>query len=220
MTCLVWTMMTIEEENELPASILQVWHPGIEAGNAIAEVIYGEYNPSGKLTATWPRNVGQIPIYHSTKFTGRPAPKENNYQKFKSNYLDVDNSPLFPFGYGLSYTSFEYKNLRLDKKKVESDESVEVSVDVSNTGEFDGEETVQLYLRDVVRTITPPKRQLKGFKKVYLKKGETRTVQITLHADDLKFYNSELQHVAEPGNFEVFVGTDSNASLKADFELE
>ncbi|MBG47626.1 MAG: beta-glucosidase BglX [Pseudozobellia sp.] len=212
--------MTIEEENELPASILQVWHPGIEAGNAIAEVIYGEYNPSGKLTATWPRNVGQIPIYHSTKFTGRPAPKENNYQKFKSNYLDVDNSPLFPFGYGLSYTSFEYKNLRLDKKKVESDESVEVSVDVSNTGEFDGEETVQLYLRDVVRTITPPKRQLKGFKKVYLKKGETRTVQITLHADDLKFYNSELQHVAEPGNFEVFVGTDSNASLKADFELE
>ncbi|APU10017.1 beta-glucosidase [Cellulophaga lytica] len=211
--------LTIEEEFNLPVSILQVWHPGIEAGNAVADVIFGDYNPSGKLTATWPRNVGQIPIYHSIKTTGRPAPTEA-FEKFKSNYLDVKNAPLLPFGYGLSYTSFKYSNINLSKKEIAQGEDVTVSVTVKNTGNFDGEEVVQLYLRDVVRSITPPMRQLKGFKKVFLKKGESKTVELVLTADDLKFYNSTLDFIAEPGDFEIFVGTNSNAQLKATLTLK
>ncbi len=211
--------LTIEEEFNLPVSILQVWHPGIEAGNAIADVIFGDYNPSGKITATWPRNVGQIPIYHSIKNTGRPAPTEA-FEKFKSNYLDVKNAPLLPFGYGLSYTSFAYENINLSKKEIEQGQDVTVSVTVKNTGNFDGEEVVQLYLRDVVRSITPPMRQLKGFKKVFLKKGESKTVELILTADDFKFYNSTLDFIAEPGDFEIFVGTNSNAQLKATLTLK
>lgn len=211
--------LTIPEEFELPLSILQVWHPGVEAGNAIADVVFGDYNPSGKLTATWPVNVGQIPIYHSMKNTGRPAPPDK-FQKFTSNYLDAPNSPLLPFGYGLSYTTFEYSNLELDKKEVAPDESVNVNITLKNTGNYDGEEVVQLYLRDVVRSITPPIRQLKGFKKVFLKKGETKTVTLVLKPDDLKFYNSDLVFVAEPGEFEVFVGTDSDADRKVSFILK
>ncbi|TVZ08324.1 beta-glucosidase [Cellulophaga sp. RHA_52] len=211
--------LTIEEEFNLPVSILQVWHPGIEAGNAVADVIFGDYNPSGKLTATWPRNVGQIPIYHSIKTTGRPAPSPA-FEKFKSNYLDVKNAPLLPFGYGLSYTSFKYSNINLSKKEIAQGEDVTVSVTVKNTGNFDGEEVVQLYLRDVVRSITPPMRQLKGFKKVFLKKGESKTVELVLTADDLKFYNSTLDFVAEPGDFEIFVGTNSNAQLKTTLTLK
>ncbi|MGJ8659331.1 MAG: beta-glucosidase BglX [Cellulophaga fucicola] len=211
--------LTIEEEFNLPVSILQVWHPGIEAGNAVADVVFGDYNPSGKLTATWPRNVGQIPIYHSIKNTGRPAPTEA-FEKFKSNYLDVKNAPLLPFGYGLSYTSFEYSNINLSKKEIAQGEDVTVSVTVKNTGNFDGEEVVQLYLRDVVRSITPPMRQLKGFKKVFIKKGETKKVDLVLTADDLKFYNNNLDFVAEPGDFELFIGANSNAQLKATLTLK
>ncbi|UJH66360.1 beta-glucosidase BglX [Allomuricauda sp. SCSIO 65647] len=210
--------LTISEEFEMPVAILQVWHPGVEAGNAVADVVFGDYNPSGKLTTTWPRNVGQIPIYHSVKNTGRPAPKDK-FDKFKSHYLDAPNTPLIPFGHGLSYTTFECTDLKLDKSNISERESIEISVTVKNTGNFDGEEVVQLYLRDVVRSITPPIRQLKGFKKVFLKKGESKTVTITLTPDDLKFYNSTLEFVSEPGEFEVFVGTDSNASLQKTFML-
>ena len=210
--------LVIEEEFSLPVSILQVWHPGVEAGNAVADVLFGEYNPSGKLTATWPRNVGQIPIYHSVKNTGRPAPTPA-FEKFKSNYLDVPNSPLLPFGYGLSYTTFEYSDLNIEKNEIAQGESVTVKVTVKNTGDYDGEEVVQLYLHDVVRSITPPLRQLKGFKKVFIKEGESKTVTITLSPDDLKFYDSSLDFVAESGDFEVFVGGNSNAELKADFHL-
>ncbi|MEJ4087163.1 beta-glucosidase BglX [Galbibacter orientalis] len=212
--------LAIPEEFNLPVSILQVWHPGVEAGNAVADVVFGNYNPSGKLTATWPRSVGQIPVYHSMKNTGRPAPASEEFQKFKSNYLDEKNSPLFPFGYGLSYTSFEYAGLKINKDKISQGEAVEVSVTLKNTGNFDGEEVVQLYLHDVVRSITPPNRELKGFKKVFLKKNESKEVTITLQPEDLKFYNSDLEFVAEPGTFEVFVGGDSNASLKKEFILE
>ncbi|MEX0287597.1 MAG: beta-glucosidase BglX [Flavobacteriaceae bacterium] len=211
--------LTIEEELSLPLSILQVWHPGVEAGNAIVDVLYGKHNPSGKLTATWPRNVGQIPIYHSQKNTGRPAP-EGRFQKFKSNYLDVPNTPLLPFGFGLSYTTFEYSDLRTDKTELKEGEPIEISVKVKNTGNYDGEEVVQLYLRDVVRSITPPAKQLKGFKKIFIKKGETKEVKLRLSPDDLKFYNSMLEFVAEPGEFELFVGTDANASLKTSFYLK
>ena len=210
--------LTIPEEYELPVAILQVWHPGIEAGNAIADAVFGHYNPSGKLTATWPRNVGQIPIYHSTKNTGRPMLKDE-FQKFKSNYLDSPNSPLLPFGYGLSYTQFEYSKLRIDKTEIGPEEAVKISIDLKNSGDYDGAEVVQLYLRDVVRSVTPPARQLKGFEKVFLKKGESKTVTLTLTPEDLKFYNSNLDFVAESGEFEVFVGTNSNADQKVSFEL-
>ncbi|NDV16681.1 beta-glucosidase BglX [Muricauda sp. TY007] len=212
--------LTIPEEFDLPVSILQVWHPGVEAGNAIADVVFGDYNPSGKLTATWPVNVGQIPIYHSTKVTGRPAPESGEFQKFRSNYLDAPNAPLLPFGYGLSYTTFEYSNLKLNKKEITQGESISVTVTVKNTGDYDGEEVVQLYLRDVVRSITPPKRQLKGFQKIMLKKGESREVTITLLPDDLKFHNAQLEFVSEPGDFEVFVGTNSDAELSETFTLK
>ena len=210
--------LVITEELDLPVSILQIWHPGIEAGNAVADVLFGDYNPSGKLTATWPRNVGQIPIYHSEKNTGRPAPSEA-FEKFKSQYLDAPNAPLLAFGFGISYTTFDYKNLQVSKKEIAQGEAIEVRVDVTNTGAYDGTEIVQLYLHDVVRSLTPPMRTLKGFENVFLKKGETKTVVLTLEADDLKFYNGSLDFVAEAGEFEIFVGGDSNASLKETFTL-
>ncbi len=210
--------LVITEEMDLPVSILQVWHPGIEAGNAVADVVFGDYNPSGKLTASWPRSVGQIPVYHSMKNTGRPAPTPE-FEKFKSQYLDSPNAPLLPFGYGLSYTSFEYGNLSVAQKEISPGEPLIVQIDVTNTGDRDGEEVVQLYLHDVVRSITPPVRTLKGFEKVFLKKGETKTVTLTLEPEDLKFYNGALELVAEPGEFEIFVGGNSNASLKETFTL-
>ncbi|MFD2825916.1 beta-glucosidase BglX [Leeuwenhoekiella polynyae] len=210
--------LVITDELQLPISILQVWHPGIEAGNAVADVLFGDYNPSGKLTASWPQNVGQIPVYHSMKTTGRPAPS-TAFQKFKSQYLDAPNAPALAFGYGLSYTTFEYKNLKLNATQIEQGDDLTATVEVTNTGDYDGEEVVQLYLHDVVRSLAPPMRTLKGFHKVFIKKGETKTVTLTLKADDLKFYNASLDFIAEPGEFEVFVGGNSNASLKETFVL-
>ena len=218
--------LTISEQYKLPVSILQVWHPGVEAGNAVADVIFGDYNPSGKLTATWPRNMGQIPIYHSMKNTGRPAfpvdkpDADGKFGKFRSNYLDSPNTPLIPFGYGLSYTEFEYSDLKVNASTISKNDSLSVSVTVKNTGDYDGEEVVQLYLRDVVRSITPPKRQLKGFQKVFIPKGASKTISLSLKPDDLKFYNSELKFIAEPGEFQIFVGTDSYADLTTSFELK
>ncbi|MCE4565958.1 beta-glucosidase BglX [Maribellus sp. CM-23] len=211
--------MTIGEENELAGALLQVWHAGVETGNALADVIFGDYNPSGKLTATFPRNVGQIPIYYAMRNTGRPQDGEQ-FTKFKSNYLDVSNTPLFPFGYGLSYTSFEYKELVLDKSTLTNTDEIKVSVSVTNTGNFDGEEVVQLYVRDEVASITLPLRELKGFQKIFIPKGDTKEVVFTLRAGDLAFYHSDLSFSAEPGEFTVFVGGDSNASLSAKFSLE
>src|SRR5690606_34363253 len=152
--------------------------------------------------------------------TGRPAGDTNEFQKFRSNYLDSPNTPLLPFGYGLSYSTFEYSDLKLSADHISSDQSIEVTVTLKNTGDYDGATVVQLYLRDVVRSITPPKRTLKGFKKVFLKKGEQKTISIILETEDLKFYNNELEFIAEPGAFEVFVGADSNASLKKSFILQ
>ncbi len=211
--------MTIAPEVELADAFLQVWHAGVETGNALADVVFGDYNPSGKLTATFPRNVGQIPIYYSIRNTGRPQGSDT-FAKFKSNYLDVPNTPLFSFGYGLSYTSFEYKNLSLNKSTMTANDEITVSVEVSNTGDFDGEEVVQLYVRDLVATVTPPLRLLKGFEKVFIKKGETKKVEFKLGTDDLAFYHPDLSFYAEPGEFTVFVGGDSNAALSANFNLE
>lgn len=210
--------LALEEENELADALLQTWHPGVEAGNAIADVVFGDYNPSGKLTATFPRNVGQVPIYYAHRFTGRPQ-EGDEFQKFRSNYLDVENSPLFPFGYGLSYTDFEYSNLKISDGEMTKDGELEVSVDVKNTGDYDGSEVVQLYIRDIVASVTPPVRELKGFEKVFIPKGETRTVTFPITQEDLAFYNYDLEFKAEPGEFMVFVGGNSNAENSVKFTL-
>jgi beta-glucosidase len=211
--------LDIPEETELADAILFTGHPGVEAGNAIADVVFGDTNPSGKLTASFPRNVGQIPVYYSRRNTGRPQAGEV-FAKFRSNYLDVENSPLFAFGYGLSYTNFEYKNLKLSKESIAGNEEIEISVDVKNTGNYDGEEVVQLYVRDVVASVTRPLKELKGFKKIFIKKGTTETVTFKLSANDLAFYHQDLQLFAEPGEFHVFVGGNSDASLSGEFTLE
>jgi beta-glucosidase len=202
--------LVIEEELDLPVSVLQVWHPGVAAGPGIVDVLYGMYNPAGHLTASWPRSVGQIPVYHSMKRTGRPAPNRGEpFQKFVSNYLDVPNTPLLPFGHGLSYTTFTYANPRIGSETVRPGESVRMSIDVTNSGDRPGEDVVQLYLRDVVRSVTPPDKTLKGFRKVSLEPGESERVEFTLQPADLKFYNADLEFVAEPGEFEVFLGEDA-----------
>jgi beta-glucosidase len=212
--------LVISEEMELPVSILQVWHPGVEAGNAIADVLFGDYNPSGKLTATWPRNVGQIPIYYRMKTTGRPAASPSEFQKFKSNYLDVENTPQLPFGYGLSYTDFEYGETKASSDKLSENGSITITTTVTNTGDFDGEEVVQLYIHDKVRSITPPMKELKAFKKISLKKGETKEVSFELTAEDLKFYNADLEFVLEPGEFEFFVAGSSDHEFTNEFTVE
>lgn len=209
--------LTMEEENELANAILLVWHPGVEAGNAIADVLFGDYNPSGKLTMTFPYNVGQIPIYHAHRATGRPQ-EGDEFQKFRSNYLDVPNSPLYPFGYGLSYTSFEYSDISLSSENLSENGKLEAAVTVTNSGNYDGEEVVQLYIQDLVATITRPVKELKGFQKIFLKAGESQDVRFEITANDLKFYNYMLEYVAEPGNFKVFIGTNSRDTKEAGFE--
>ncbi len=212
--------LVLTEENETVPAILDVWFAGTEAGHAIADVLFGDMNPSAKITATFPRSVGQIPIYYSHKNTGRPlGNSEGKFEKFRSNYIDERNEPLFPFGYGLSYTNFKYDNLKLSSEKLKENGTLEVSVTIQNTGDYDGKEVVQLYIRDLVGSITRPVKQLKGFQKIELKKGETKTVSFKLTVEDLKFYNYDLDFVAEPGDFEVFVGTNSEETLKSKFEL-
>jgi beta-glucosidase len=205
--------MALTEENELAISILVTWHAGIEAGNAIADVLFGNYNPSGKLTATFPRNLGQVPIYYNHKNTGRPSAP--NSPKFQSNYLDAPNSPLFPFGYGLSYTSFSYSYISENKNDPVGNETITASVTVTNTGKYDGEEVVQLYIRDVVGSVTRPLSELKGFQKISLKAGESKTVTFIISPDDLKFYNYNLEYDWEPGAFQIMIGSNSTEVKKA-----
>ncbi|SDR73726.1 beta-glucosidase BglX [Gramella echinicola] len=212
--------LDISEEMALPVSILQIWHPGVEAGNAVADVLFGDYNPSAKLTNSWPRNVGQIPIHYRMKTTGRPGPESGEFQKFKTNYLDSPNSPLLPFGFGLSYTTFEYSDVKANSSELGKTGAIELSATVTNTGDHDGEEIVQLYIHDKVRSITPPGKELKGFKKIMLKKGESKTVTFQLNAEDLKFYNSELKHVAEPGEFDFFIAGSSDSKFDGSFTLK
>ncbi|MFL5810356.1 MAG: beta-glucosidase BglX [Flavisolibacter sp.] len=211
--------LTITRETELATSFVQAWFQGHEAGNAIADVLFGNYNPSGKLTMSFPRSVGQIPIYYNHKNTGRPQPEAGPTQKFRSNYLDVSNQPLFPFGYGLSYTSFSYGNISLSKSQMRATEKITAAINVSNTGNYDGEEVVQMYIADPVASIAQPVKKLKGFQKVFLKKGETKQVSFTISAEELKFYNSNLNWIAEPGDFRVMIGTNSNDVKAAGFRL-
>jgi len=212
--------LVLVEENENVPAIINAWFPGSEAGLAISDVLFGDVNPSGKLTATFPRNVGQVPLFYNHKNTGRPLGNtEGNFEKFKSNYIDVRNEPLYPFGYGLSYTTFDYENLKLDTSSINMDGEINVSVEVTNSGNYDGKEVVQLYIRDLVGSVTRPVKELKGFQKVEIKKGETQNISFKISVEDLKFYNSELDFVAEPGQFQVFVGTNSDTKMMKEFEL-
>lgn len=196
------------EQENLP-TILNVWFGGTEAGNAIADVLFGDVTPSGKLTTTFPQNLGQVPIFYNHKNTGRPLPEGKWFQKFTSNYLDVSNKPLYPFGYGLSYTSFAYGALQLSSTALHGDDTLTVTVEVVNTGNREGKEVVQLYVRDLVGSVTRPVKELKRFQKVALKVGETKTVTFEITPDDLKFYNYDLEYAWEPGEFEIMVGTNS-----------
>jgi len=210
--------LTLPWENDHATAILEAWFPGTEAGNSIADVLFGSYNPSGKLTVTFPRNVGQIPLYYNHKNTGRPF-DGNNLTKYASRYMDAPNSPLYPFGYGLSYTHFTYTHLALDKTVYKAGEPIHVQVTLTNDGDCDGAETVQLYLRYAPGSVTHPVEELKGFRKVVLKKGEQQTVSFTLGLDDLKYFNNDLRKVYDPGAFKVFVGGNSRDVLEGGFIL-
>lgn len=192
-------------DKNIPA-ILETWFLGTEAGNAIADVLFGDYNPSGKLTVTFPRTVGQVPYYYNHKNTGRPPTD----QKYTSKYIDVENSPLYPFGFGLSYTTFEYSGLSLGSNQISKTDSVEVSVMIENTGDRPGQEIVQLYIRDLFASISRPVKELRGFEKIYLEPGESKQVTFTLKPEDLSFYNHEMNKVVEPGKFNIMVGSSSN----------
>ncbi|MCB0572240.1 MAG: beta-glucosidase BglX [Phaeodactylibacter sp.] len=200
--------MALTWEDENMDAILDVWHPGTEAGNAIADVLFGDVNPSGKLTTSFPVAVGQIPVYHSMLNTGRPYDGGDS-PKFKSNYLDIPNEPLYPFGYGLSYTKFEYGKPTLSHTEMGKGGKATLSVSVKNTGSRTGSETVQLYIRDVVGSISRPVKELKGFEKITLKPGEQRTIRFAIDEQLLQFCNGNLEWVVEPGEFQVFVGPNS-----------
>lgn len=202
-------------QENIPA-IVEAWYPGISAGSAVADILFGDVNPSGKLTVTFPRYVGQVPIYYNHKNTGRPHDPKNHYTSY---YMDLENTPLYPFGFGLSYTTFEYSNLTLDKKEIKKNESLKISVDVKNTGSHEGKEVVQLYIRDLVGSVTRPVKELKDFTKISLKPGETKHVEFTITPDKLKFYDINMNYVVEPGDFKVFVGTNSIDVKEADFKV-
>lgn len=210
--------LALSWEDKNADAMLETWFAGTEAGNAIADVLFGAYNPSGKLTATFPQVVGQVPIYYNHKNTGRPFGGEL-LDKYKSRYMDVTNDPLYPFGYGLSYTTFSYSQPQLSKTSIGPNETLEVKVDVKNTGNYDGAEVVQLYVQDVVGSITRPVKELKGFQKIDLKKGESKTVTFTIRPQDLMFYNNDLERVLEPGEFKVYVGTNSRDVKEASFTV-
>lgn len=207
------------EAEHVPA-ILNVWFPGSEAGHAVADVLFGKVSPSGRLTSTFPRSVGQMPLYYNQVSTGRPDSNPDEFNRYLSNYLDCPNEGLYPFGYGLSYTSFEYGKMRLSGDTLPKGGSLRVTVPVRNTGECDGTEVVQLYVHDVYADIARPVKELKGFRRVFLKKGETREVTFTLTADDLKYYNADLVYKYDCGEFDVMVGPNSRDTQCVRFRAE
>ena len=208
--------LTINWISENTPAVIEAWFLGDQAGNAIAQVLFGDYNPSGKLTATFPRSTGQIPIYYYQKSTGRPFNEEN---KFTSKYLDSPNTPLYPFGYGLSYTSFNYGNIRIEKDKMNKNDYNKVSIDITNTGKYSGKEVVQLYIRDEFASITRPVKELKGFKKIKLNTGETKTVEFKIKPDMLSFLDINMKPVVEPGKFTVMIGGNSVDLNSVSFEV-
>ena len=209
--------LTISWAAEKIPTIVEAWQLGTETGNAVAQVLYGDYNPSGKLPMSFPRNIGQVPIAYNHYSTGRFTNKDNNV--FWSHYSDVEKTPLYPFGYGLSYTTFEYSNLKINKKTFSKGEKVEVSVDLKNTGKVTGKEVAQLYLQDEFASVVRPVKELKGFEMIELKAGETKTITFTLTDAELGFYNNQNEFVVEPGTFKVMVGGSSDANLTTQFNV-
>ena len=201
--------MTLPWEEQHANAILDVWFPGTEGGNAIADVLFGKYNPSGKLSTSFPVNVGQIPIHYNHKNTGRPFDGNVNSAKFKSNYLDVSNDPLYPFGFGLSYSTFTYSDLKLSKNSLKGNETLTATVTLTNSGKYPGEEVVQLYISDPVATVTRSVKDLKGFQKVSVNAGESKEVTFKITPEQLKFFNSALKYDWESGEFIIHVGTNS-----------
>jgi len=208
--------LTINWIADKAPAILETWFGGVQAGNAIADVLFGDAAPGGKLPVTFPRSVGQIPLYYGHKNTGRPPDPAN---KYTSKYLDVPVTPLYPFGFGLSYTSFKLTNLRLSAPAIQSDGRITVSADIENVGARTGDEVVQLYIRDVVASVTRPLKELKGFERITLKPGEKRRVEFVLTSEHLGFYDRNLRFVVEPGEFKVFVGPNSVEGLEASFRV-
>ncbi len=214
--------MTIGEEVELADGVLIAWRPGTEAGHAIADLLFGDYSPSGKLTMTFPRKVGQIPIYYNHKNTGRPynPKKHRGIISFASYYLDSPNTPLYPFGYGLCYTTFQYGSPTLAKSVIKQNEAVTLTIDVTNTGQRAGDEIVQLYIRDRVASVTRPVKELKDFARITLAPGETQKVTFTITPNKLMFYNSDLKYVLEPGTFDIMVGPSSEDLQSVELKVD
>ncbi|MFB9110898.1 beta-glucosidase BglX [Flavobacterium gyeonganense] len=210
--------LTIPWAAEHIPAIVEAWHLGTQTGNAVAQVLYGDYNPSGKLPISFPRNVGQVPIYYNNYSTGRPVNVDKNV--FWSHFSDVEKTPQFPFGFGLSYTTFDYKKLKLNKTTFAKGEPVQVSVEVTNSGDYDGKEVVQLYIHDDFASIARPVEELKGFELVSLKKGETKTVNFTLTDAELGFFDNNGNYLVEPGTFKLKVGGSSDSGLERGFEIK
>ena len=207
--------LAISHLDEIAPAILETWFGGTQAGNGIADILFGDVNPSGKITMSFPRNTGQIPVFYNCKNTGRPTRPKEPDEKYVSRYLDCPNTPLYPFGFGLSYTSFSYSGIRA----VVSGNTISVYASVKNTGKSDGEEIVQFYVQDKIGSITRPLKELKGFKKLLIRKGETVNVEFTITADELSFYHSDLKKYWEPGEFNAFIGGNSASVISAGFKL-
>lgn len=206
--------LALTNVKDTPDAILNVWFAGSEAGNAIADVLFGKVNPSGKLPVTFPRSLGQVPLYYNHKNTGRPLSAEKTekceFERFRSNFMDECNTPLYPFGFGLSYTTFRYSDLMLSSANPKGNQTIQASVTLTNNGNYDGAEVVQLYIRDLVGSITRPVKELKGFQKIFLKKGESKKITFNISPEDLKFYNSSLIYDWESGDFDIMIGTNSD----------
>ena len=209
--------LDLSKESELADGMLEAWFPGTMGGKAITQVLFGEYNPSGKLTMTFPRNLGQVPIYYYEKNTGRPIYLAN--PKYKSRYIDCQNDPLYPFGFGLSYSTFSYSDIKLSSKELNEKGELKASVRVSNTGNVAGEEVVQCYVRDLVGSVTRPVKELKGYKKISLKMGESKVVTFTITPDMLAFHRADMSYGTEPGDYKLFIGTNSRDVKETSFKL-
>jgi beta-glucosidase len=211
--------LVIENLDKIAPAIIEAWFGGTQAGNAIADVLFGDVNPSGKLTMTFPRNMGQIPIFYSVKNTGRPVDPANPGEKYKSKYLDSPNSPLYPFGYGLSYTSFGYSDISLNKNDFRGNDTIIATVDITNTGPVDGEEIVQLYIHDLVGDVTRPVKELRGFKRILISNNEKVTVKFKITPAELSYYHQDMSFDFDPGDFELFIGTSSSNTRVKKFRI-
>jgi len=209
-------MLTFEALDQRAHTVLYAWHLGTRAGDAIAQVLAGAYNPSGKLVMTIPRNVGQVPIFYNAKNTGRPLDPQDMYT---TKYLDVENTPLYPFGHGIGYSAFKYSNPILNDTSITMKDTLRATIRITNEGPADGFEVVQLYIRDLYASVTRPVKELKGFRRVFIPAGKTATVEFILTVNDLKFYNLDMEYVAEPGIFNIFIGTSSEKTRATEFIL-